>query len=466
VPSSAIAAFTRLVEARPPERPSIWFNTTCVLGGSIAGLLAARVLADHARSVVVIERDAVNAEGRSRAGVPQDRQVHVLLPGGRRWLEHWLPGLTRDLQNHGAVLSGPGQFVQYTDGRPQIHEHPLLTASRPLLESRIRARVLALPNVATRRSQVTGLEYRDGRVTAVRCRSSQAGHVLPADLVVDAMGRASRVAGWLEDDGYDAPPLQRLATSINYASALFKRTRPPALTAAVALFSPPYPVDGIAVAGLGAIEHEQWLVLLMGYDDSRPGRTLEAFQDSCAKLPPVFGEAARDAVTGEIFTYHQADSRRRDFAGLARFPAGLLSVGDAVASFNPIYAQGISAAALHASCLSEYLSTEPIPGRPATAFFDLERLVVDAAWTLSAGGDAARLDALTGAQVPQDISRQRWALNQLIQASPADQVVARAVNDVTFMLAHPDTLADPALLNRAIAANQPGNTGTGGLTGR
>jgi hypothetical protein len=65
------------------------------------------------------------------------------------------------------------------------------------------------------------------------------GHVLPADLVVDAMGRASRVADWLADDGYDAPPLQRLATSINYASALFKRTRPPALTAALALFSPP-----------------------------------------------------------------------------------------------------------------------------------------------------------------------------------------------------------------------------------
>jgi flavin-dependent dehydrogenase len=121
----------------------------------------------------------------------------VLLPGGRRWL----PGLTRDLQDQGAVLSGPGQFVQYTDGRPQVHEHPLLTASRPLLESRIRARVLALPNVSTRRPQVTGLEYRDGRVAAVRCRSGQAGHVLLADLVVDAMGRASRVADWLEDDG-------------------------------------------------------------------------------------------------------------------------------------------------------------------------------------------------------------------------------------------------------------------------
>jgi hypothetical protein len=115
-------------------------------------------------------------------------------PGGRRWPEHWLPGLTRDLQDRSAVLSGPGQFVQYPDGWSQVQEHPLLTASGPLLASRIRARFLALPNVSTRRSLVTGLEYRDGRVTAVRYRSGQADHVLPADLVVDAMGRASRLA--------------------------------------------------------------------------------------------------------------------------------------------------------------------------------------------------------------------------------------------------------------------------------
>jgi flavin-dependent dehydrogenase len=237
--SSAAAAFARLVETRPPMRPAIWFDTACVLGGSIAGLLAARVLAGHARRVVVIERDAVSADGRSRAGVPQDRQVHVLLPGGRRWLEHWLPGLTRDLQDRGAVLAGPGQFVQYLDGQCQVHTEELLTASRPLFEARIRARVLALPNVATLRSQVTGLEYRDGRVTGVRHRSGDGAGVLPADLVVDAMGRASRVADWLEADGYRAPALQRLATSINYASARFKRTQPHEVSAAVAMFSPP-----------------------------------------------------------------------------------------------------------------------------------------------------------------------------------------------------------------------------------
>ena len=67
--SSAIAAFTRLAEARPPERPSIWFDTACVLGGSVAGLLAARVLADHGRRVVVIERDVVSTSTAGPARV-------------------------------------------------------------------------------------------------------------------------------------------------------------------------------------------------------------------------------------------------------------------------------------------------------------------------------------------------------------------------------------------------------------
>jgi 2-polyprenyl-6-methoxyphenol hydroxylase-like FAD-dependent oxidoreductase len=453
--TSVAVLFSQLAEARPPERSSVWFDTACVLGGSVAGLLAARVLSDHARKVIVIERDAAGIDGGSRAGVPQDRQVHVLLAAGQRWLERWLPGFTSDLQDHGAVLVGAGQLTQYRDGRGQTHgdEYGLLSASRPLIEARVRARVLSLPNVSAIRSQVTGLAYHGGRVAAVRHRSGPADHLLSADLVVDAMGRGSRLAHWLDDDGYDRPPLERLPTAINYASALFRR-KPDARSATVAFYSPPYPVDGVAVAGANPIEREQWLVLLMGYDGSNPGQTIEAFQATCAKLPPVFPDASEDPAVGEVFTYHQADSRRRQFAGLGRFPAGLIAVGDAVASFNPIYGQGMSAAALHASCLSEYLSTQPDLKRSAAAFFELEQIVVDAAWRVSAGGDAARLDARDGTQVPEDVARQRRVMEQLMQASQADESVARAVNEVLFMLAHPDTLADPALLERAVAANE------------
>jgi 2-polyprenyl-6-methoxyphenol hydroxylase-like FAD-dependent oxidoreductase len=458
VVESASIVFARLVECEPPTRPTVLMDTACVLGGSIAGLLAARVLSDHARRVVVIERDAVDANARPRPGVPQDQQVHTLLPGGLNWLERWLPGFTDAVEDGGGVVVLPGRALHYTDGHPEAPwegSHRLLTPTRPFLESCIRASVLALPNVTTVQAQATGLEYHDGRVSGVRTGS---GDVLAADFVVDAMGRPSRLSDWLSEDGYDRPVMQRVHTGINYATTLFKRSpqRPAnALIAALALYSPPYLEGGVAVAAVNAVEDMRWLVMLMGYDEERPGRTLEEFRKICAKLPPIYAEAADgDPVTEEILTYHQADTRRRDFVGLTRFPAGLISVGDAVASFNPIYGQGMSSAALHGSCLSEYLRSAPDLGAPATAFFGLQKVVVDAAWAISAGGDTARLDALSGAAVPEEVAQQRWALRQLQRAALVDGVVATALHNVTFMLAHPDTLADPALLERAQAASQ------------
>src|SRR5262249_3001766 len=150
-------------------------------------------------------------------------------------------------------------------------------------------------------------------------------------------------------------------------------------------------------------------------------------------------------LIGEIVSYHQADSRSRDFTGLTHFPAGLVSFGDAVASFNPIFGQGMSAAALNGSCLSEYLRAEPDLSAPATAFFDLQKVVVDAAWSLSAGADAARLDALSGTEVSEEVGRQREAFGQLMRATLTDETVAERLNAVAYMLAHPDALADPAL---------------------
>ena len=429
-----------------------------MLGGSIAGLLAARVLADHAERVVVIERDAVSGDGEPRAGVPQGRHVHVLQPGGLRWIEHWFPGFTQEMQDGGAVLGRPEHRAVYRDGhRVPTGVHHLLMASRPFVEATIRARVQGLRNVSVLRAQATGLEYRGDEVCGVRYRSGHRREVLPAGIVVDAMGRASKLPDWLSADGFDRPALQRLPTAINYTTALFKRAQRPeelALTNSVALFGPPYPADGVAVAAVSAIENDRWILGLIGYDDVRPGRTPGAFRAACAKLPPQFAEVASHGFAEDIATYHQAESRRRDFAGLGHLPARLVSAGDAVASFNPVYGQGMSSAALQASCLSEYLSNGPDLHRPATGFFELQQVVVDAAWAMSAGGDAARLDALSGAEVPEEVSRQRRAMDQIMRAAVVDADVFRAVQDVTAMVAHPSTLADPALLEQAIAANQ------------
>jgi hypothetical protein len=294
-------------------------------------------------------------------------------------------------------------------------------------------------------------------VRAVRYVADGVEDVMIVDFLVDAMGRASKLSAWVEQAGYDRPRLQRLRTGINYATALFERADKPDdldLACALAQFSPLSSPDGLDVGAVNAIEDDQWLVMLMAYGDNTSSRSIEAFRSTCAKLPPIFGAAASGSVTREILTYHQVDSRRRDFTGVSHFPARLVSMGDAVASFNPVYGQGISSAALHASCLSEYLVGEPAFDMPAAEFFALQEVVVDAAWTISAGGDAARLDAIEGAEVPEDVQRQRWAMDQLIRATLVDETVAHAFSTVAFMLAHPFSLGDPALVEQAVAANQ------------
>lgn len=450
--------FNRLVRTDPPVAGSVLFDTACVLGGSIAGLLAARVLADHARTVLVIERDEVNTQGRSRSGVPQDRQGHALVPGGRAQLDRWLPGFTREAQDRGAVLSRPDQVANYVGDRRQAQAgFPLLSATRPFLESLIRDRVLALPNVHTLRAAAAGLEIRDDAVRAVRYVEAGAESVVDVDFTVDAMGRSSRLADWVERANYQRPRLERLRAEINYATALFERPEDAdslPITGTQARPADPAPDDDRAPAYALAVEGQQWLVLLSGYGDNRPPVAIDEFRSACAELPAVFARAAAGKPVRDIETYRQADSRRRDFVGLERFPSRLVSVGDAVASFNPIFGQGMSAAALHAGCLSDYLNATPGLDRAATEFFALQSVVVDAAWTVSAGVDAARLDAINCAEVPDDVRRQRWATSQVLQAAEFDQTVAQTLGAVTAMLAHPSTLTEPALLDRAVAVNQ------------
>jgi len=464
---SVVSLFEKLVQADPPADAPVLFDTACVIGGSIAGLLAARVLSDRARRVVVIESDDLSAETGARPGVPQNRQVHTLLPAGQQWVERWLPGITEEAQARGASFAGPNKAVTTVNGIPQAadgEDHHLLAIGRPLLEALIRNRVTALPNLSVLRGQATGLDYRDDTVSAVRYlptyREDQADRsmeVLEADFVVDAMGRSSRLSSWLKESGYDHPRLERLAAPINYATALFERREEFAdleTACALGLFTPDYPSAGVSVAAANAIEDGQWLVMLMGYGDSRPGRTIGEFREACAKLPPVFTDVTAGAVIGDVVTYHQAESRRRHFAEVGRFPARLVSVGDAVASFNPIHGQGMSSATLHASCLASYLSGGPELGTAAREFFRLQQVVVDAAWKVSAGSDAARLDALNGTEVPDDVRQQRWAMDQIAAATLSDGEVTRAFHYVSYMLRHPATLADPALLAKAVAANE------------
>jgi 2-polyprenyl-6-methoxyphenol hydroxylase-like FAD-dependent oxidoreductase len=206
---SPAAIFERLSTLLAPTQTRTLFRIAHVLGGGVAGLVAARVLADHADRVVIVEPDPpdAGANGEPRPGVPQGYQVHTLLPGGRAQLERWYPGIVRQALDEGAVLSGPHEAVVYVDDVEQLRtpNTELLASSRPFLESLIRRHTLALPNVEVVTGRVTGLNYGHDAVEAVRYTNDGGEGVESTDFVVDATGRGSRLSEWLEQGGWPRP---------------------------------------------------------------------------------------------------------------------------------------------------------------------------------------------------------------------------------------------------------------------
>ncbi|WP_432545325.1 FAD-dependent oxidoreductase [Kineococcus sp. SYSU DK004] len=455
--TSAARTFATISSPARPTGNPVRLERAVVLGGSVAGLLAARVLAEHAERVVVVERDPLDTGPVARRGVPQGRQVHALLRGGAQQLERWFPGFADRAVAAGAQRVLPAQQALYTDGVGKPGVSQVLCATRPFLEHQVRELVRDLPNVQFRTGRATGLEVSGGAVRAVRGKSGGVGFREAGDLVVDASGRASRVPDQLAAAGWDAPPLTRQATGIDYATALFRR--PPgehAVGLAAALVSPGTGSD-VSSAAFTPVEGDRWILVLAGYG-TRPGSTAEDLVRLCRReLPAPFGRVASNELLGDVVTHHQGDSRRRDWTAAARLPARLLAVGDAVSSFNPVYGQGMSSAALHASCLSMFLRSGADLDAPARRFFELQRVVVDAAWSVSTGGDRAR----TGVRPRGPERVAAGLLGLVVDATVVDPVVARVLDDVTQMLEHPARLLAPGVLWRSLRARRlprPGPT--------
>ncbi|MDR7277050.1 FAD-dependent oxidoreductase [Catenuloplanes atrovinosus] len=467
---SAAARFAGIASAAAPAGPRTPLGRAVVLGGSIAGLMAARVLSEHAREVLIVERDDLDAlnvsDARmaadpdavgSRPGVPQSGQLHALLPAGQVQLGRWFPGFAEQAWAAGAVNPPRTAVRLHLNGRLNRTVPPEpgaegTFASRAFLEALIRNRVLGLPNVRARHGRADGLLLHGDAVTGVRVRPDGGGAVADerADLVVDCTGRSSRINDWLEAYGYPRAPMRRIGIKLNYATARIPRPAGPDVWIATSVVTPG-PGRTARLGFFTPIEHDRWSLLVAGYGDDRPGRDPADFLRRVRSLPPEFGAAVGDpGEVGEIATYHQADSRRRDFHLLDRFPARLLVAGDAVASLNPAYGHGMSAAMLHASCLSAYLRSGPDLTRPARSYFADVALVVDAAWQNSAMIDVA-LPHVDG-PYPRGYRAAAWFSDRVVEAARRDPRINREVSLVSSLLAHPAALSRPSFLLRVLTA--------------
>ncbi|MEV0392685.1 FAD-dependent oxidoreductase [Polymorphospora rubra] len=418
-----------------------------VLGGSVAGLLAVRALAGSYREVVLVERDPLPAGTSTapRTGVPHGRHAHGLLVGGLRAIETLLPGATADLAEAGVPAGDMcGAIRLYADGHP-LRQGAIgelgLAVSRPFLESYVRTRVLDTANLKVIDGcDVAGLDSTDGVVTGARIHRRSAGageETVAADLVVDATGRGSRTPRWLGELGYAPPVEERLEVNLSYTTRKFKMA-PDGLGGNHTVIVAPSvtnPRGGV----LQVVEQGRAVATVFGIlGDAAPG-DLDGFLAFAKTLrAPEFDGILRAAEPiDEPATFRFPASVRRRYERLDRFPAGLLVIGDAICSFNPQYAQGMSVSAMEAATL---LRMAP-DGVTAPAFFRAVAPIIDVPWQIVTGSDLAHPGVQgerTGA-----IRFVNAYLRRLQAAARRDATLTEAFARVVNLIAAPRSLMRP-----------------------
>ena len=426
-----------------------------VVGASIAGLLAARALAEHFPHVTVVDRDTL-AEGpdRPRRGVPQGGHIHALLGRGQQALEELLPGLTEELTGRGAPLGDQlGDARLYFGGHLMARAHsglPLLCASRPLLEDAVRARVAATPGVdVVARCEVVGLDTSADRlrVTGARVRrDGRAEESLPAGLVVDAGGRGSRIPTWLAALGLPTPAEDRVKIGLGYASRVY-RARPSVLGGDLGIVRAPLPPRGRGGA-LAVLEGDRWMVTLIGVLGDHPPTDPAGFLDFARSLPePDIHDAIATAEPlADPVPFRFPAGVRRRYERLPRFPERLLVVGDGFCSFNPIYGQGMTVAALEALALRDQLRGGR-PPQPA-AFHRQVARIVDAPWELAVGGDLA-FPGVEGRRTPKTRLLGTY-VDRLHATAATDADLAAAFLRVAALVDPPTALMNPRIALRVL----------------
>jgi 2-polyprenyl-6-methoxyphenol hydroxylase-like FAD-dependent oxidoreductase len=378
-----------------------------VIGGSLAGLMTARVLADHFDTVTVLERDHLSAHPALHKSIPQGNHLHGLLVGGQQVMASLYPRFLEILEQQGAVRCRMGKNLVFylptgkafsltgTVREPRDLGFDFYCQSRGLLEYCIRQCTLEHPNVRLQsESFVQGLVYEDGRIRGVRYQQSGDVQVLGADFVVDAGGRGSHAPRWLMQLGFAPPEETTIGVDIAYASTKF---RVPAdydeSERLLVCIGPPPDFPNGAIMSI--IEGKMWHLTLMGRFGDYPPHDPEGFLAFASSLPnsrlySLIKDAERVA---EITTYRFPSSVQRHYERLAAFPEGFLLLGDAISSFNPFYGQGMSSAALQVKALQQLLTERATAGQGleglALAFFPKAAEIIMTPWMLAAQQDLA-----------------------------------------------------------------------------
>lgn len=432
-----------------------------VLGAGIAGLLAARVLTESYESVTVVDRDELPDRAEQRTGVPQGRHLHSLLARGTQAIGELFPGLLDELGAAGAVVDDSSDLsrLYVRVGRYELNPagrlsdpQPLAAyqASRPFLEFHLRRRVNALGNVAILdRSNIVAPVLAGSAVTGVRIinRDSGTASTVSADLMVDATGRAGRTAHFLAMQGFGVVPEERVPSSGGYSSQLL--SIPTGRIAQRMVFVN----QGSRSPGalMVAYEHDTWMLAISCPAEcgSPPDSFAEMLQSAGSMLPATIMAGLRDATcVGEISVSRNTAAVWRRYDRMPYLPSGLVILGDALCSLNPLHGQGMTMAAVQALALRDCLreGTADLPQR----FFSAATEHIRPVWAANRAIDQPAPAAQERASARRLNS---WMQRAATRAASTDIVVVERILRVRGLIDPPARLREPSLFARILFAN-------------
>jgi 2-polyprenyl-6-methoxyphenol hydroxylase-like FAD-dependent oxidoreductase len=435
-----------------------------VLGGSLAGLLAARVLSDHFDEVTVIERDAYPETTAARKGIPQANHVHGLLVRGRQILEELFPGVQDEMIAAGApVVDIANEIAWFTPAGWGVRfpsELMVLTFTRPLLDLHVRRRLAENPRVRVLdNTDVVRLipDAKTNRLAGVLIcpRASETdrrvARELRADLVLDATGRASRAPRWLEDLGYEPPEEIVIDAHLAYASRLYRipESFDGDWHCAYVQAAPP---EGKRGAILFKVEDNRWLVTLIGRAGNTPPGDEPGFLEFARSLRvSTIYDAIRSAEPlTPIKTHRATQNLLRRYERAKDLPENFLLLGDAVCAFNPVYGQGMTTAALGAMTLRQCLREANGNLHQLSRRFQKRLAKINAApWLLATGEDYRYRETVGGSPTLMNRFMHHY-MDQVLQLATHSVPVRKVLLEAFNMLAPPASLFQPRVLFRVL----------------
>ena len=439
-----------------------------VLGASMGGLLAARVLSDFYRTVTVVERDVLPNDPANRRGVPQGRHVHALLRRGAQILEELFPGFLDELAAVGIPVWSDGDLARlyfcingHTLLRSGTLRNPeelsMYAPSRPFLECHVRRRLRAIANVTILGGhdlvELNATADRT-RVTGARVAHRDSGdqRELTADLVVDAMGRGAHTPAFLESLGYGRPVEDHIVIHMTYVSQMLRM--PPDAVPEMGVNIGP--VQGRPSGMfLSSYEDGTWLFTvngMVGHEPPADRAGMIAFAEEYAPAHILAAVRAAEPL-GDVFRHRMPSSQWRRYDKMRRLPDGLLAVGDAICSFNPIYGQGMTVSALDAVALRDCLSRGGHNNLPRR-YFCAAASQIAVPWQMGAGADLA---------FPQVQGRRRLSMrlmnrysDWILTACESDPITTERFLRVITLVDTPARLLHPSFVFRVATVNLRG----------